>query len=71
MGEAFVDVPIEGVQGGAEFGWCLGLVGGEEWGEDAVVDFGVEDGEAQTVGGEVVGVGVWAADDEPVVAQPG
>ena len=41
-----------------EFGWCLGLVGGEERGQDSVVDLGVEDGEPQSVGGEIVGVGV-------------
>jgi hypothetical protein len=35
------------------------------------VDFGVEDREAQSVAGQVVGVGVGAADDEPVVAEPG
>jgi hypothetical protein len=34
----------------AELGRGLGLAGGEWRGEDAVVDFGVEDGEGQAVG---------------------
>ena len=66
-----VDVVVDGAQGGTEVGWGLGLVGGEQRPEDAVVDFGVEDREAEAVGGEVVGVGVWAAGDEPVVAESG
>ena len=55
-GESLVDVLVDGVECGAEFGWGLGLVGGEEGGEDAVVDLGVEQREAQPVGGEVVGL---------------
>ena len=35
------------------------------------MDFGVEDGEGQAVGGQVVGVGVRAAGDQPVAGQPG
>jgi hypothetical protein len=58
VGKAVVDVLVECVHGGAEFRWCLRLIGGEQWGEDPIVHFGVEDREAQTVGGEVVGVGV-------------
>jgi len=27
-GYVVVDVLVDGVQGGAEIGWCLGLVGG-------------------------------------------
>ena len=37
-----VDVAGDGGQGGAEFGWGLGLVGGGEWVEHPVVDLGVE-----------------------------
>ena len=62
VGESFVDVLVESVHGGAEFGWGLGLVGGEERGEDAVVDLGVEQGKPETVSGEVVGVGVRATE---------
>jgi len=40
-----IDVLVERAECGTELGWCLGLVGGEERGEDAVVDLGVEDGE--------------------------
>ena len=58
MGKAVVDVLVKWVQGRAEFRRCLRLIGGEQWGEDPIVHFGVEDREAQTVGGEVVGVGV-------------
>jgi hypothetical protein len=53
-----IDVLVERAERGTEFVWCLGLVGGEERGEDAVVDLGVEECEAQSVVGEVVGVGV-------------
>ena len=35
-------------------------------GQDAVVDLGVEDGEPQPVGGEVIGVGVRATNDGPL-----
>ena len=44
---------------------------GEQRGEDPVVNLGVEDGEGQAVGGQVVGVGVGAAGDQPVAAQAG
>jgi hypothetical protein len=35
------------------------------------VDLGVEDGERQPLGGEVLGIGMRQAGDEPVAAQPG
>jgi len=54
---------------GAELGRRrLGLPGCEERSEDPVVDFGVEDGERESVGGQVVGVGVGAAGDQTVAA---
>jgi hypothetical protein len=40
-----VDVVVDGVECGAEPWWGLGLVGGEEWPQDSVVDFAVEDRE--------------------------
>ena len=44
-GEPVVDVVLDGGQCATQ-GWrCLGLPGGEQWGQDAVVDFGVEDRE--------------------------
>jgi hypothetical protein len=46
VGESIGEVPIDGVECVAEFGWCLGLIGGEQWGQDPIVDFGVEDREA-------------------------
>ena len=49
-----------------EFGRCLGLVGGEERGQDSVVDLGVEDGEPESVGGQIVGVGVGTPGDQAV-----
>ncbi|HTT53771.1 MAG TPA: hypothetical protein VMH35_20440 [Streptosporangiaceae bacterium] len=42
-GEVAVDVLVNGVQGGAEFGWGWGLVGGQQWAEQPIVQFGVED----------------------------
>jgi hypothetical protein len=71
VSQTLIDMQVEGVYGSAEFGWCLGLVGGDERAEHTVVDLGVEDCEAEPVGGEVVGVGVRAADHKAVEAQPG
>ena len=51
VSQTLVDVLVEGVQRGAEFGWCLGLVGGEERAQHALVDLGVETGETEPVGG--------------------
>ena len=50
---------------GAEFGRLRKLVG-EERAEHALVDLGVKHGEAEPVGGEVVGVGVRASSDRPM-----
>jgi len=45
--KSLIDVLGRGCErGGAELGWRLGLVGGEERCQDAVVDLGVEDREA-------------------------
>jgi hypothetical protein len=49
-----------------EVGGRLGLVSGEERGQDSVVDLGVEDGEPESVGGQIVGVGVGTPDDQAV-----
>jgi hypothetical protein len=50
-GDAFGDDVVEG---GEEFGWGVGSVGGREWPQDAVVDLGVEVGEEQAVAGQDV-----------------
>jgi hypothetical protein len=47
-----VDVAGDGRQRGAEYWWCLGLVLGGEQDEEPVADLGVEDGDADAVGGE-------------------
>ena len=49
-----VDVAGDGRQRGAEFWWCLGLVRGGERDEEPVADRGLEDGDADAVGGEHV-----------------
>jgi hypothetical protein len=51
-----IDVTVDGAQRGAEFGWGLGLIAGNEGSQDAVVDFAVEDREAESVVGEGVEV---------------
>ena len=41
-------------------GWWGGwLVGGQQWAQQPVVDFGVEDRKPQAVAGEPVAVGGW------------
>jgi hypothetical protein len=37
---------------------CLGLVGGGEWDEESVVEFGVEDRDVDAVAGQDVAVAV-------------
>jgi hypothetical protein len=51
FGEARVDVLLGGAQRVTELGRHWWLPGGEERGQDAIVDFDVEDGELQPVGG--------------------
>src|SRR5215472_3914683 len=46
---AVVDVAGDGREGGAEFGWYLGLVGGGEGDQEPVADLGVEDGDIPAV----------------------
>jgi hypothetical protein len=57
-GELVVDVVLDAGQRGAQRRWGLGLAGGEERGQDTVVDLGAGDGEREPAGSEVVGVGV-------------
>jgi hypothetical protein len=44
-----VDVAGDGLQGSPEFGWRLGLVGGNQRDQEPVVELGVEDGDANAV----------------------
>ena len=67
--DVFVDRGFEGFERAADFdlgGW---LVGVEQWSEQAVLEFGVEDRDADAFGGEEVGVAVGQALDESVQAQ--
>jgi hypothetical protein len=63
-------VPIQGVQGLSQLGWCLWLVGGHERAEQPVVELGVEDSELDPVRGEDVPVGVLDPVDEAGEAEP-
>jgi hypothetical protein len=51
MGGVGVDVAGDGGQGCSELGWCLGLVGSSERNERPVMDLGLEDGDADALGG--------------------
>ncbi len=51
VGEAGVDDVFDCAESGAELARGLGLRGGEQRGENAVVNLGVEDGEGQAVRG--------------------
>src|SRR6266511_356324 len=64
-----VDVAGDGLEGGPELGWRLGLVCGDERDYEPVVELGIEDGDADALGGEHVAVGVLDAADEAVEAQ--
>ena len=56
VGDAFGDDALEGVEGGEQFGWGVGSVGGSERTQDVVIDLGVEVGEQQAVVGQDVPV---------------
>jgi hypothetical protein len=51
VGDVGAYVLVDGVQDGAESGWGLGLVGGQQWAQQPVVELGVEDGDLDPVGG--------------------
>ena len=51
-------------------GGAWGLVGGQQWAEEPVVELGVEDGDLDPVGGQHVVVGVLDAADQAGDAQP-
>jgi hypothetical protein len=70
VGGVGVDVAGDGGQGCSEFGWGLGLVGSGERDEHPVIGLGVEDGDADAFGCELVAVGVGDAADESGQAQP-
>ncbi len=61
---------VDGAEGLAEWWRGLWLVAGHERAQHAVVDLGVEDREAQAVGGQGVGVAVRDPGDQPVAGQP-
>ena len=62
---------VDDAQCVAERGRGLGLVAGHERAQDAVVDFVVEDREAQAVGREGIEVAVRDAGDDAVAGQAG
>jgi hypothetical protein len=68
-GRVVVDVAGDGGQRGAQVGGCLGLVGGGERDQQRAVELGVEDGDADAVGGEGVAVAAGQPLDEPGQAQ--
>src|SRR4051812_12759399 len=70
VGYVVLHVSVDCGQRGAEFAGCLRLVGRDEWGEEPVVDLGVEDGDPDAVVGEPVAVGSWLSADEPGQPQP-
>jgi hypothetical protein len=51
-GDVVLDVGVDSAQGCAEFGWGLGLVGGQQGAQEPVVELGVEDRGAQAVRGQ-------------------
>ena len=58
------DGVVEHFQGLSDRQWRGWLVGGEQWPEEPVVEFGVEDREALPVVGEDVGVRMGQLDDQ-------
>jgi hypothetical protein len=63
-----VDVGVDGAHGGGQRWWGLGAVGGQQWSQHPVVDFGVEDREGEAVLGEPVEVAALDAGDQAVAA---
>ena len=61
-----VDGVFEGCEGAADFDFGRWFVSVEEGPEEAVLEFGVEDGDADAFVGEVVGVAVGLALDQAV-----
>ena len=71
MVDAFCDVNIDGVQGFSQWEWRGWRVGGEQGPQQAVVQFGVEDREAQAVVGEAVEILARDSGHEVVTGEPG
>jgi len=53
-GDVVLDVGVDSAQGCPEFGWGLGLVGGQQRPQEPVVQLGVEDRGATAVRGQDV-----------------
>lgn len=66
-----MDVAVDDREGAAQFEGCWRVVGGDARPKEPVVDLGVEDGDTQPVAGELVGVRVLTALEQPVAAQAG
>ena len=69
-GDVFLYGVVEGEQGAPDLGRCWWLVGLEQWSEDPVANLGIEDRDAEAVGGEGGGVGARDSLDQAVEANP-
>ena len=69
MVEAVVESAVDGLEGAAQSMEAAGRSAARSGAEWSVVEFGVEDRPADTVGGEPVGVGVRESSDEAFEAQ--
>jgi hypothetical protein len=67
--DVVVDGGFQRLEGASDFDFGGGLVGVQERAQQPVLEFGVEHGDADAFGGEVVGVAVGEALDESVQAQ--
>ncbi len=63
-------MPVDGTQGGSEFGWGLGLVGGPERAQQPVVQLGIEDRDLDPVEGQDEAVGVLDPAGQPGHPEP-
>src|SRR6266498_191579 len=71
LADVVADGLVDDPQGITQGWWRRWAIRGQEWGQEPVVELGVEDREAPALGGEHVGVAAGQTADEALAAQAG
>src|SRR6266704_1303897 len=71
LADVVADGLVDDPQGITQGWWRRWAICGQEWGQEPVVELGVEDREAPALGGEHVGVAAGQTADEALAAQAG